>query len=109
MCDIPGRLSSGIVGPSSRHSFGEFRPFRQLPIRGINSPPSSRNIEFDLSPFDNEITSFISRLSRRIDASDDEKTGPRSTHVLEKQSHLCYEIQPPCGDLEEDFENGAAM
>jgi hypothetical protein len=74
-----------------------------------NSSHCSRNIEHDATPFDNEIPPFIRRLCAHFNASDPKKTGLRATSVLEKQSDLCYEIQPLCGDLEEDFEYGAAM
>ena len=74
-----------------------------------NSASSGPNIGRHGAPFDNEIPPLNSRLSRRVDDSDDKNSGTEATHVLAKQSHLCYEIQPPSGDLEEEFDNGAAM
>jgi hypothetical protein len=89
--------------------FAEFLAQRRDHISGNNSPSSNHNFGRHASPFDNEIPPFNSRLSRRLDGSDDNKTGSRATLVLAKRSHLCYSIQPPSGDLEEDFDDGAAM
>jgi hypothetical protein len=89
--------------------FGEFLMLPNAPNSANNSAHCSQYIARDASPFDNEIPPFNSRLSRRFRGRDDRKTVPRATHVLAKQSYLCYSIQPLCGDLEEEFENGAAM
>jgi hypothetical protein len=89
--------------------FVEFLAQRRTPISGNNSPSSNRYFDPDVSPFNNEIPPFYSHMSRRLDGLEDKNTGLRATFVLAKQSHMCYKIQPQRGDLEEDFDDGAAM
>jgi hypothetical protein len=69
--------------------FGEFLAQRQTPISGNNSPSSNEYIDRDASPFDTEISPFISRVSRRLKGFQDKNTGLRATLVLAKQSYMC--------------------
>jgi len=64
--------------------FGEFLAQRRPPISGINSPSSNQYISRDNSPFDTEISPFISRLNRRFCGFEDNYTGLRATLVLAK-------------------------
>ena len=88
---------------------GEFITLPGVTNSDNNSSYCDQNIVRDDSPFDQEIPPFISRLCRLLRGGDGKKTGREATHVLEKRSYLWYSIQPLCGDLEEEIENGAAM
>jgi hypothetical protein len=91
LSDVQHTLSA-VARNSTRESvapFVEFLAQRRDHISSNNSPSSNHNIERDASPFDNEIPPLNSRLSRRLDGSEDKNTGSRATLVLAKQSHMC--------------------